>query len=289
MVIVHLDGGLGNQMFQYAFGRMISEKYSYLLKLDVSALFEYRKYELDIFGIKTEIATKSDLLFFDRRNLSKVQKLVFRLRNLFFKIVYLYENEGQLNMNLPPNLPTHTFVKGHWQSESYFKEIEAIIRKDFTFPALTGESNINMGYSIEGGNSVSVHIRRGDYLLPQNNAVHGLLPLCYYQEAIQYLEAKIDNPVFYVFSDDPEWVTENLHVEAEIHYVKGNENDRSFVDMQLMSCCKHNIIANSSFSWWGAWLNNNLEKIVVAPGQWFAQPEKNDLHKNIVPKEWIRI
>lgn len=288
MVIVHLDGGLGNQMFQYAFGKMISEKYSHLIKLDVSALFEYRKYELYIFGITAEIATKSDLLFFDRRNLSIVQKLVFRLRNLFFKIVYLYENEGQMNMNLPPNLSTHTFIKGHWQSEIYFKEIEGIIRKDFTFPALNGESNINIWYSIEGSNSVSVHIRRGDYLLPQNNAVHGLLPLSYYREAIQYLEAKIDNPVFYVFSDDPEWVKVNLHAEVDIHYVTGNENDRSFVDMQLMSSCKHNIIANSSFSWWGAWLNNHTNKIVVAPKKWFADPVKNALHKNLVPQEWIK-
>lgn len=289
MVIVNLDGGLGNQMFQYAFGKMISEKYSHLLKLDVSALFEYRKYELDIFGINAEMATKADLLFFDRRNLSNIQKLVFKLRNQFSKTVCLAENEGQTNINLPPNLPAHTLVKGHWQSETYFRAIEGIIRKDFTFPALTGELNINIRHSIENSNSVSVHIRRGDYLLPKNNAVHGLLPLSYYREAIHYLEAKIDSPVFYVFSDDPEWVRANLHAEADIHYVTGNENNRSFVDMQLMSCCNHNIIANSSFSWWGAWLNSTANKIIVAPRQWFVDPVKNALYKNIVPQEWIRL
>jgi hypothetical protein len=119
--------------------------------------------------------------------------------------------------------------------------------------------------------------------------VHGLLPLSFYREAIQYLQAKTDNPEFYVFSDDVAWVKENLAINGKLYFVTGNEKKHAYIDMQLMAMCKHNIIANSSFSWWGAWLNDHNGKIVVAPRQWFADPVKNVIHNNIVPSQWIRL
>lgn len=289
MIIVKLDGGLGNQMFQYAFGKNFSILYKIPLKLDISSLFEYRKYEIDIFNLDDDIATKEDMLLFDRRNLSLIEKVIFKIKHGFSKPLFLLEKEDDELFSLPAKAPKNILIWGHWQKEQYFKNIEKVIRRDFSFPEITGEANQTFKRLIVRTNSVSVHIRRGDYLLEQNNKVHGIMPLKYYLEAIQYIRERTDNPVFYIFSDDTEWVKENLTIEGEVYFITGNENNLSYVDMQLMSCCKHNIIANSSFSWWGAWLNNYSDKIVIAPSQWFSDPAKNSLHKNIVPKEWIKL
>lgn len=289
MVIVKLYGGLGNQMFQYAFGKNFSIHYKIPIILDITSLFQYRKYELDIFKLDVNFATKEDLFLFDRRNLSLKQRVLFKIKDGFLKPWYIFENEGLELFTFPDKVPKNVMISGHWQSEYYLKNIESAIRRDFLFPSITKESNKIVSSLIHQTNSVSLHIRRGDYLWDQTNKVHGVLPLEYYRHSIQYIREKVKNPDFYIFSDDEEWVKENLAIEGKVYFITGNENTQAYVDMQLMSYCKHNIIANSTFSWWGAWLNGHAGKIVLAPRQWFADPAKNSLHENMVPKEWIRL
>ena len=174
---------------------------------------------------------------------------------------------------------------GYWQSEKFFKDISDEIRKDFSFPKFTSEKNLEILKLIKSYNSVSIHIRRGDYL--QNRGFNGLAPLEYYQKAIEYIKNKIENPHFFIFSNDIEWCRKNLSIENS-YYIDWNRGEESYRDMQLMSLCKHNIIPNSTFSWWGAWLNKNPNKIVIAPEKWFNDCVNID-YSNIVPETWIKI
>jgi hypothetical protein len=289
LIIVKLYGGLGNQMFQYAFGKSFSIRYGIPLKLDISSLFEYRKYEMDIFNLDTDIATKEDMLLFDRRNLSLGKRVLFKIKHCFLKPLYISEKEGLELFIFPKKVSKNVLISGYWQSEYFFKNIESDIRRDLLFPDITTESNMTFCSLIKQTNSVSLHIRRGDYLWNHNNNVHGVLPLKYYHQAIEYIIEKVFNPIFFIFSDDADWVKENLDINGSFYIISGNKNKLAYIDMQLMSYCKHNIIANSSFSWWGAWLNDYSDKIVIAPSQWFSHPFKNSLQKNIVPKEWISL
>ena len=134
-------------------------------------------------------------------------------------------------------------------------------------------------------NSVSLHIRRGDYVSNQKtNQTHGTCDLDYYQRCITEIEKEVENPYFFVFSDEIEWVKENLKINHPAEYVDQNTGDKSYEDMRLMSQCKHNVIANSSFSWWGAWLNSYPDKIVFAPKRWFASDKHNT--KDLIPEGW---
>jgi hypothetical protein len=172
-------------------------------------------------------------------------------------------------------------------SEKYFIDAEKQIRKDFVFKLPMQNENIGLAKKISQVNAISLHVRRGDYASnPQNIATHGLCSIDYYQAAIKHMVEQVKNPYFFVFSDDSAWVTSNLKIDFLHQYVDHNHGKESYNDMHLMSLCKHNIIANSSFSWWGAWLNQNAEKIVFAPKQWFS---KSTDTIDLIPSNWIRI
>lgn len=174
---------------------------------------------------------------------------------------------------------------GYWQNQRYFIDIEEEIKSSFQFKNELSEKNETYLHSIRQSNSISVHIRRGDYI--GHESLGGLCSLEYYQNAIAIIQAKIESASFFIFSDDMEWCKNNLLLPANTTFVEGNKGQNSYVDMQLMSNCKHNVIANSSFSWWGAWLNQNLEKIVIAPGKWINDDNYND--SDIIPKAWLKI
>lgn len=274
-------------MFQYSFGKRVSEKFAIPLKLDISNLAE-RRYELGIFSLADGIATKNDMLLFDRRNAGFSKKLVYKIKSLFSMPAHFSEEEGKC-FSLPAKSAKNILMTGYWQNEKYFKDSEAAIRRSFTFPCITCEANKVINERILESNSVGIHIRRGDYLLAQNAEIHGILNVEYYREAIDYMQKETKDPVFFIFSDDPEWVKGNIHINGTVYYVNGNQGREAYIDMQLMSYCRHNIIANSSFSWWAAWLNVNPNKIIVAPEDWFADRNKNELNKDIVPDKWIRL
>lgn len=141
---------------------------------------------------------------------------------------------------------------------------------------------------MRGENSVSVHIRRGDYVTKSRyNKTYAHCTVKYYENAVDYIAKKFPNPHIYIFSDDTDWIKENIKFPYETEYVTHNIGQNSFEDIRLMSNCKHNVIANSTFSWWGAWLNQNSEKIVVCPDVWFQ--DSRIVQTDIYPKEWIRI
>lgn len=290
MNIVRINCGLGNQMFQYAFYRMLKELDADT-KLDISE-FKYRKhhngYELQkIFNIQADYASKKEC-----NTLADVSKSLWtELRRDFFKIKLkttgkaLSESDYSPHFNATLLQEKNAYFMGYWQTEKYFKPIEGIIRKEFTFKKELDTSNLLVKEQILKTNSVSIHIRRGDYI--KKSRVLNLGSVCtidYFKQAISLMAEKTESPHFFVFSDDMPWVKENLRME-NITYVDLNHEKDSYKDMQLMSLCQHNIITNSSFSWWGAWLNANPAKIVVAPNIWFRDVDMVD----IIPTEWIKL
>lgn len=270
MKIVKVEAGLGNQMFQYALYRKLSTIYKDV-KIDISEYMihnDHNGYELErVFGVKAKIATKEE-----------VKKLTSKKNNYYKEKKFSYDEEVL-------NIDGDVYYEGLWQTEKYFKNIEGIIRNDFKFSSpLTGK-NLEIANMIKERQAVSIHVRRGDYL---NSEVHrNVCSLKYYIKAVNYFKNKLNNPVFFIFSDDIKWSKNNIIIDKNTIYVDWNKGEYSYKDMQLMSLCKHNIIANSTFSWWGAWLNNNPGKIVIAPSKWFNYTWIDT--RDIIPEKWIKV
>lgn len=241
MIITKISGGLGNQMFQYAAGRVVALKAKTSLKLDISGYVDDkfgRHYSLDVFNIKATLATTLDCL----------------ISRLF-----------------------RTYMNDYWQNEKYFLDYSNEIRQDFKLKFVSGKK-------ITTPNSVSIHIRRADYVnIPRIAQAVGICTEAYYQKAIKFIAKKIKKPTFFIFSepDGLEWAKTSLKFDYPYTLVKSGKD---YEDLELMSSCQHNIIANSSFSWWGAWLNPNPQKIVIAPDPWF-----NNKKTEIIPHGWIKL
>lgn len=289
MIIVKLIGGLGNQMFQYALGRHLSQKNNTKLKMDITGFESYKlhKYSLDTFNIKKNVATKSEIGRFKKSKPKSGRK--WFLYNKLFADSSKYFQEKGFNFDLDVmKLGSDVYLDGYWQSEKYFKEIESAIRADFSFILPQGEKDKKVSELINKCASISIHIRRADYATDANtNKTHGTCPINYYDKAIKVVAEKVNNPHFFVFSDDHEWVKQNMKIDYPTVHIDHNNTDTNYQDLRLMASCEHNIIANSTFSWWGAWLNKNPNKIVVAPKKWFANTNKND--SDLIPSTWIRI
>jgi hypothetical protein len=267
MIVVKIIGGLGNQMFQYAMGKYLAVKHSTELKLDLSGFKNYKtwKFELDNLNV----------------DYKKYQK------NIFKKYVRIQEKHFHFDLEIM-DLPDNVHIDGYWQSEKYFKSIRDHLLKDFVIKHTINEANQTILDNINSTNSVSLHVRRGDYITnPSASVLHGTCSLEYYNKAIKHITDNIDNPHFFLFSDDIEWVKSNIQINNQVTAVNINTIDNGYDDLRLMMNCKHNIIANSSFSWWGAWLNNNPEKIVLSPERWFLTDEHDA--KDIIPKDWIKL
>lgn len=294
---VEISGGLGNQMFQYAFARAISIKKKIPFKLDCqyfslkSEINIIRPYELNIFKLKKPIIEEEKLAF-KKSIISKINYKLNHILNfpIIFKSRIINESDFKnFSLESEKNIDGFYFT-GHWQSENYFKKIESILRKDFIFKKKLDEVNLNCKNKIENSNSVSIHIRRGDYISNQSAFQnHGVCSIDYYKRAINFIETKIQNPTYFIFSDDPDWVRSTDFGIKNYHIVDWNNDNASYIDMQLMTLCKHNIIANSTFSWWGAWLNNYQKKIVIAPRNWFAKESRKSESKKIIPDGWVKI
>jgi len=294
MVIVRLTGGIGNQMFQYAAARRVSWINQAPLFLDMGWFEEtgrwtQRKYELDAFCIVAEQASSGDVQALKSRR----QNAFFRRLPLSLKKRIFHTRQSHIvekSYNFDPDILTlhdNVYLDGYWQSEKYFSDIEAMIRIEFSFRSETSEPNRRMLDRIASCNSVSVHIRRGDYVtLPEANAFHGLCPPSYYQSAAERISRQVSNPVFFVFSDDIAWAEENLSLGFETHFMSQNGPERGDQDLRLLIACSHHIIANSSFSWWGAWLCDNPEKIICAPRKWFNR--EIDTPDNL-PSSWLKL
>lgn len=285
--IVKFMGGLGNQMFQYAFSLALKHRYNCEMYYDYSFFDECKKdttvtkraFELEIFGLQCKESPKELL-----------EKIVYPKNSLqkrfpkFFNITFKREHgHGNFEKNLI-EYPNYIYYEGYFQNENYFKNIRNEILNEFTLKEPLDEKNLSVLNEIKKQNSISIHIRRGDYVTLENAKIHGVCSLEYYKKAIEYITKHVENPHFYLFSDETDWVEENLKINYPFTIVDLNQ-EKGYLDMELMKNCKHNIIANSSFSWWGAWLNQNPDKIVIAPKQWTTR-EKNN---KIICKEWVKI
>lgn len=290
MNIVRITSGLGNQLFQYAFYKALKAKQPDT-KMDISE-FKYRKhhygFELEkIFHIAPDYATKEECNYL--ADVSKDWVSEFRRKYLHFHLPAHGKliKEDVIGTAFHPELLSarNSYFWGYWQTEKYFSDISSLLLKELTFSELTDEENLKTAELIQKQESVSIHIRRGDYIKKRRIDICGsVCTLNYYQQAIAHILANTNNPHFFIFSDDLSWAKENL-VLPNAYFVDTNRGIDSYKDMQLMSLCKHNIIANSSFSWWGAWLGQYDKKMVVAPNIWF----RNDPLPDILPDSWVKI
>ena len=278
MIIVKIIGGLGNQMFQYSYAKSLQRK-GHKVKIDISAFDEYKLhggYQLDKYNI--------DLKAHPVNFLSKILKKLGLYKGRLIKENSLLFSNDLLRVK------DNSYVEGYFQSERYFSTIRRDIEISFDIKAeLSNYTKLTKGLIQDASNSVSLHVRRGDYISNKKaNIAHGTCDLDYYQRAMSILNSKFNNVKYFVFSDDIKWCKENLKINSVI-YVDSEEERDPCEDIYLMSLCRHNIIANSSFSWWGAWLNKNNEKIVVTPKRWF---DDNNLQKQsirLIPEAWIKV
>lgn len=293
MIVTRLIGGLGNQMFQYAVGRAISYRYGDKFKIDISGFnyYKLRDFRLDVFNIKGNFATQKDIEMLIPRKTQLSEWMLYRAKLMMlpdYKKPYVSQKVHSFDPDIV-KIKKNAYLNGYWQSELYFVDVADIIRNDFTLKEDLDEQNINIQEEIINSNSVSMHIRRGDYVSnPKTRKTHGALSLDYYNSALEMMTQKANNPVIYVFSDDIPWVQDNLKTELPLRFMNHNDSDHDYKDLLLMRACKHHIIANSSFSWWGAWLSEYAGKIVIAPRQWFSPAVmKRRGRIDIIPQDWI--
>jgi hypothetical protein len=299
MIIVKLTGGLGNQMFQYATGRRLAEKHSTILKLDVSGFEVYKlhRYSLHCFHIWEYLATQNEVTQV-LTGLNQAQGHVSRLTKWKRKLLamllqqkrhspyYIDEKYFQFDATIL-DAPNPVILEGYWQTEKYFADISDILRREFVVKYTSDPASQRFAAMIQHTNAVSLHVRRADYVQNQiTNQIHGTCDQAYYEQCVQYIAARVSDPHFFIFSDEPEWARENLNLHFPTTIVDCNDASRNYEDLRLMSLCQHNIIANSSFSWWGAWLNGNPDKIVCAPKQWFKDNSRNT--QDLIPSSWIQ-
>jgi hypothetical protein len=290
MIIVQLTGGLGNQLFQYAFAKSLSMESDVEMKIDTSFYEDYswHCFSLNPFNISSQKASFEDI--------QAVRSTGFKyLDAIITKVFKINKNQlSEINLrydakNLTPI--RNAYIIGYWQSEKYFKKYKLKILEEFSIrfrPSIANQMLIDRLQKEEI--SVSIHIRRGNFVnIDSVNKIHGTLDMDYYYRSIEYFKERFVNPKFYIFSDDLEWVKLNFCLDEPMYYVSINDEKTDFEDLRLMASCKHNIIANSTFSWWGAYLNLNPEKVIIAPKKWFANEKMNLDTVDLIPTEWIRV
>jgi hypothetical protein len=293
MVITRLAGGLGNQMFQYAAARRLAHVLQTTLKLDLSYYDrqDLRAYRLHSLQVQATIATPKEIVEIRGKANHLAGKVISRLRqelNLVPGWTIIREPHMRPRNERVMTATGNVYLDGYWQSEQYFKEIEAIIRAEFALKQPVQRRSQEVARKIEAGDAVSIHIRRGDYVSnPETKRLHGTCSLHYYRQAAAMLEPRLAKPHFFIFSDEPDWAEANLKLGQPMTFVRHNGPDQDYEDLWLMSLCRHHIIANSSFSWWGAWLSRNPKRVVFAPRNWFRRRGRNT--RDLLPEDWLAI
>jgi len=287
MIVVKLQGGLGNQMFQYATGKAVAKRNQTSLQLDLDFLldrssdngshFVFRNYDLDVFRLNASFATQGQEQKY--KSQSVLDKIASGFKNKkVYKELFFHYDENALDQK--PDL----YLDGYWQSPLYFESIEQELRKDFVFAHGIEETSNEVFREIESTDSICVNVRRGDFL---TNSFHGVCDMNYFKQAIEFIGDKLSNPHFFVFSDDLRWCEENFKLEFPMTLVGEEHNGFKYSNkLQLMSSCKHFIIPNSTFAWWAVWLCNRNDNIVIAPKKWFADETINT--NDLIPQRWLR-
>jgi hypothetical protein len=288
-ILIKVIGGLGNQMFQFAMGRAVATKTGAKLLLDITDFenYEFHSYSLNHLSIQETYATKQEIRPFKKhqRRMGKVwipYNILFANDKRYIK-EKSYTFDAQAAAAKPP-----CYLDGYWQTEKYFTDIKETLHKEFAIK--TPLSDFTKGASeriVAAPEPVSLHIRRGDFANnPSVSKYHGTCSPEYYDAAIQYINERISSPQYFVFSDDIEWAKTHVQTGHPTEFI-GQGADRNYEDLELMRLCKHHILSNSTFGWWGAWLSRPEERksITVAPKKWFAK----DLDlSDLMPPSWIQ-
>lgn len=306
MILVRLKGGLGNQMFQYALGKVLANKNNTELKIDTSLLggdannseLVIRHFDLDIFKITGVLCSEEEKEFYNPSSISLLQRLINRIKKPFVEPnVVIQESipyEGSV-LNIPRfdpkvlGLKDNKCIVGSWQSEQYFKGFESIIKEEFTFKYELKQECLELAQQIRSTNSVCINVRRADYVShPVYSKLLGTIDPDYYYTALDNLAQKEEDLNLFVFSDDIKWCEANLKFKYPTTFVNHDYAGEKFRDyLQLMSRCKHFIIPNSTFAWWAAWLCEFKGKKIYAPKLWFKDITIDS--SDIVPEKWLRV
>jgi len=300
MVVAEMKGGLGNQLFQFSFAKSVSIDREDQLLLDTSWYYNKnsrqlrrrmrKEFQERILNRKWEDTYQSyrNLRIFDFRIDRDIE-----MRKSSEKFYSTFENftsnkkgyDQEVYEQIQESESDNIFLHGYWQSDQYFEKNADIIRSDLQL-----RKQIK-GYSLKNRKSLSpevaIHFRRGDYVNSKGGAdLYEELDMDYYGKAIEFIRQRISSPQFLLFSDDINWVKENIKIKGDVKYIKPKNES---ADLIRMSECDHFIIANSTYSWWGAWLSSNQDKIIIAPRHWYSNNIENKLSNNMIPESWIRI
>ncbi|MFI5150340.1 MAG: alpha-1,2-fucosyltransferase [Bacteroidia bacterium] len=300
MMLVRVTGGLGNQLFQFALGTSLAQQNHTFLKIDTSLLLNrsephevvtHRELDLDfVFRLDLQFASDSEIRAFNGTSYTHLPgKIYNRLRwELGRKNKLVVENKRSFQPEIL-RLPDNRCLVGSWQSEKYFWSHAQDIRNRLVFRHTLGAADLELSGRIRAQHSVCLSTRRGDYVTsPVYSKTLGALPAGYFERAVETLMEKRKVDCIYVFSDDEQWARANLNFPVETVFVdKSHSGPRYSTKFQLMTCCKHFIIPNSTFGWWAAWLGADPEKTVVAPAQWYKDSALDG--SDIVPQSWLKI
>ncbi len=289
MAVVNIIGGLGNQLFQYAFGKYIEKNFKVNLKFDihtdlVANNFTTRNLDIEKLNVSLPIATNEEIKkykYYSNGLFSRLERKLAQKRIAFHSKYIVQQNAHSLLQRFDIN----SYYDGYWQCYEYIDDVKDVLLNEIKIPTDFYSKHNDILNEFNTSNSVAIHIRRDDYINVKVNAE--LFEVCemnYYNHAIQIIEEKYPDAKFYIFTQDIEWAKENF-LKENFTFIEGNS---AIDDMLLMSFCKHNIIANSTFSWWSAWLNRNTSKIVLAPKKWY-KGKRNQQTDNLIPPNWLRI
>lgn len=295
MIIVRLWGGLGNQLFQYAYAYAAAERNHSELCLDTSYYSENKNmpehaarpkiFDLPISERNTQIpdSVKKSIAILHGRNINRLIRIPPKSKLKIGSYTYIKESRFRYQPWLREVDKPDVYFDGYWQCEKYFEDFRSQLQEQFV-PTQVSASHDRWLAEIDHCNSVAIHIRRGDYVNNHNPFSNlYLLESPYFQESIRYIKEHVDNPVFYIFTNDVAWVKEALpHWNIQARVVSQDRTLSDLDEFSLMKHCCHQIISNSTFSWWPAWLNDRKEKIVIAPDRWFG-------NRDILCPDWVRI
>lgn len=289
MIIIKLTGGIGNQLFQYSIGRVLSEKSRDLICFDISSYQwdNLRTFELGFLNSEYLIMNNGIIVFKKLNFFSNIKYLLYKSSNKPHE--HLTESDFNFDINFEKFPNKNVILEGYWQSEKYFNKHREIILKEVVLIKKKSLICCNFFNLIYGNiNSVSMHIRRGDYLMNEDTKnYHGVLNEEYYDNAMDYFRNLNPNVTFFIFSDDKKYVNDRFSQHRDCIIVPKMSTDLE--DLFLMSTCSNHIIANSTFSWWGAWLNKNKYKKVIAPKTWFLNSEIQSKTNDLYPVDWIKM
>jgi hypothetical protein len=293
MIVVKLMGGLGNQMFQYAFGKSLAYKLRKELYLDLDFLldrtkrdnFVYRDFDLDIFKLSDykifDSNSKKEFYKSSLFNFRKTRPIIYKEKGFAYDSEYLSLKSNKI------------YIEGYWQSYKYFESIKEEIKNDFSFKNSLTDIQLELSDKLNQTESVCINFRRTDFVsIPSAIKTHGVPTLDYYYKSLDFLQEKLSTELkLYVFSDDIEWCKSNFNPAQEIQFIdhENYKGDRFSSYLQLMSQCKHFIIPNSTFAWWGAWLSSNSNKVVITPDRWFADDDLQSQTNDLRPQNWITL